>query len=245
MASLSTSVRVGNCTVRPHAAKAATDGHDAGCPAVKLAGLTGGIGSGKSTVGTLLAQRGAVIVDVDLLSRELQQPGRPVFAAMVGRWGDAIVRADGTLDRQAVADIVFNDQDELAAIHAMTNVPMEEEIYARVSAHHDSDRVVVLEAALFAGGPKLYGITGLLVVDTPDELAVARIVSGRGMRESDARARLANQRPREERLRHADFVIDNSGSPAALAPHIERAWTWLRALPDGVIERRLPTPDTT
>ena len=92
---------------------------------------------------------------------------------MVERWGDAIVRTDGELDRQAVADIVFNDQNELAAIHAMTNVPMEEEIYARVSAHHGTDRVVVLEAALFAGGPKLYGITGLLVVDTPDESAVA------------------------------------------------------------------------
>jgi dephospho-CoA kinase len=212
---------------------------------VKLAGLTGGIGSGKSTVGTLLAERGAVIVDVDLLSRELQQPGRPVFDAMVERWGEAIVRADGELDRQAVADIVFNDQEELAAIHAMTNEPMEEEIYTRVSAHHDTDRVVVLEAALFAGGPKLYGITGLLVVDTPDESAVARIVSGRGMREADARARLANQRPRDERLRHADFVIDNSGSPAALAPQIERAWTWLRALPDSVVVRRLPAPDTT
>src|SRR3954454_9962317 len=98
----------------------APDGCDAARPEVKLAGLTGGTGSGKSTVGALLAERGAVIVDVDLLSRELQQPGRPVFVAMVERWGDAIVRADGALDRQAVADIVFNDPNDLAAIHAMT-----------------------------------------------------------------------------------------------------------------------------
>ena len=89
--------------------------------------------------------------------------------------------------------------------------------------------MVVLEAALFAGGPKLYGITGLLVVDTPDESAVARIVSGRGMREADAcgRAWRTNART-HERLRHADFVIDNSRSPAALVPQVEAVWTWLR-----------------
>ena len=158
-------------------------------PAVKLAGLSGGIGSGKSTVAARLAERGAVMIDVDQLSRELQQPGRPVFVAMVERWGTAIVRADGELDRQAVADIVFRDRDEVAAIHAMTNEPMEEEIYARVSAHHDRDEVVMLEAALLAGAPRLYGMAGLLVVDTPEESAIARLVSMRGMSEEDARER--------------------------------------------------------
>ncbi len=210
---------------------------------MKLAGLSGGIGSGKSTVAALLAERGAVMIDVDVLSRELQQPGRPVFVAMVERWGSSIVRADGELDREAVAKIVFNDRDELAAIHAMTNVPMEEEIYALVSAHHDSDRVVILEAALLAGAPRLYGMAGLLIVDVPDESAITRLVTMRGMSEEDARARLAHQLPREERVRHADFVVDNGGAPDALPAQVERAWTWLRSLPDGEVQRRLPPPE--
>jgi dephospho-CoA kinase len=207
---------------------------------VKLAGLSGAIGSGKSTVAALLAERGAVVVDVDVLLRELQQRGRPVFAAMVERWGTRVVGADGELDRQAVADIVFNDRTELAALHALTNEPVEEEIYARVSAHHDSDRVVVLEAALLLGAAGLYGTRGLLVVDAPEESAITRLVVSRGMPEADARARLENQPSRDVRLRHADLVIDNSGTPDELLPQVERAWTWLRSLPDGEVQRRLP-----
>jgi dephospho-CoA kinase len=209
---------------------------------VKLVGLSGGIGSGKSTVGRLLTGRGAVVIDVDELSRELQQPGAPMFDAMVDRWGARVVRPDGNLVRQAVADIVFRDQGELAALHAMTNEPIEEELYARVGAHQDSEDAVVLEAALLSGAPGLYGITGLLVVDTPVETAVARLVAARGMTESDARARVANQPTRDSRLEHAGFVLDNAGSMDALERQIDRAWEWLRSQRDARLERRVSAP---
>ena len=205
---------------------------------MKFAALAGGIGCGKSTVSALLGERGAIVLDVDLISRELQQPGRPVFEAMVERWGDGIVGADGTLDRQAVADIVFEDRDEMAALGAITSPAMEEEIYVRAGAHHGSDRVVVLEAALLSGTPGMYGTTGLLVVDAPEDVVVDRLVSQRGMAEADARARMANQPTRDRRLANADFVIDNSGPPEELDHQVEQAWAWLLSLPDGEVEAR-------
>jgi len=206
---------------------------------MKLAGLAGGIGSGKSTVARLLTAKGALIVDVDLLSRELQQPGRPVFAAMVDRWGARILARDGSLDRQAVASMVFHDREEMAALHAMTDKAIEDAMHERVFLRQGTDGIVVLEAALLAGAPRgLYGVSGLLIVDAPDEVAVDRLVRSRGMEEADARARLASQPPRETRLGNGDFLIDNGGLPESLEPQVERAWEWLRSLPDGVFERR-------
>jgi dephospho-CoA kinase len=207
---------------------------------MKLAGLTGGIGSGKSTVAKLLRARGAVIIDVDRVSRELQQPGRPVFEAMVARWGPAIVAADGTLDRQAVAERVFADRTEMAALMALTSPAIEDALYTGAAAHHDTDDVVLLEAALLVGSPRLYGISGLIVVDVPPEVALQRLTDGRGMSATDAQARMANQPPRELGLRNADLVIDNAGPPEWLKPQLEQAWRWLRSLPDGRIVPRPP-----
>jgi dephospho-CoA kinase len=209
---------------------------------MKLAGLAGGIGSGKSTVAGLLTAKGALAVDVDLLSRELQQPGRPVFSAMVGRWGGRILAPDGTLDRQAVADLVFHDPQEMAALHAMTDVAIEDAMYHRVSLRHGTDDIVLIEAALLAGAPRgLYGTSGLLIVDAPDEVAIDRLVRSRGMGEADARARLASQSPREVRLARGDFIIDNAGLPDELDPQVQQAWEWLHSLPDGLFERRTPS----
>ena len=209
---------------------------------MKLAGLAGGIGCGKSTVGTLLARRGAVVIDVDQISRQLQRPGEPVFEAMVARWGDRIVAPDGALDRQAVADLVFADGREMAALMAMTSPAIEASLYERVGAHHETDHVVVLEAALLAGSPRLYGILGLIVVDAPVETAIGRLVAGRAMSDRDARARMANQLSREARLRAADFVVDNSGTVEALDDQVDRAWAWLTSLPDGRIQPRQAGP---
>jgi dephospho-CoA kinase len=205
---------------------------------MKFAGLSGGIGSGKSTVGRELAQRGAVVIDVDLLSRELQQPGKAVFTAMTERWGDRIIGPDGTLDRQAVADIVFMDADEMAALMALTSPALEAALYERVENHEETDAIVILEAALLAGAPRLYGIGGLIVVDLPDDEAARRLVQSRGMREDDARARMTHQPDRESRLLNADFVIDNSATIDALSPQLELAWRWLETLPDGRLVAR-------
>ena len=201
---------------------------------VKFVGLGGGIGAGKSTVGTALAKRGAVIIDVDRLSREIQRPGSPVFDAIVDRWGPAVVGPDGQLDRPALGRIVFADSAELAVLtNEITAPAISRAIVERASAHLGTTTVVVLESASLLGGPRrLYGLEGLIAVDVPTEIALTRLVERRGMTEDDARARIGKQRTREERLAAADFVIDNSGDHAALAPRLDQAWTWIRGLPD-------------
>ncbi len=157
---------------------------------------------------------------------------------MVRRWGAAIVLADGTLDRQAVADRVFSDREELAALGAITSPAIEDEIYRLVGTHHGTDAVVLLEAAPLSQSPGMYGICGLLVVDAPEDEVMKRLVDLRGMTEADARARMANQPTREARLANADLVIDNSGPLEHLRPEIEKAWRWLLSLPDGEVRRR-------
>lgn len=198
---------------------------------MKLMGLTGGIGAGKSTVSARHRERGAVIVDADAITKELQQPGTDVFAAMVARLGDRIIAADGTLDRQAVADIVFNDPEELKALNAIVHPAVGVEIFRRIEASTSTDDVVVLDIPLLRKDGR-YAVSGILVVDTPVDVAVHRLVEQRGMDEADARARIANQISRDERLELADFVVDNGGSPDDLDAQIESAWTWIQALPD-------------
>ena len=195
-----------------------------------LVGLTGGIGSGKSTVSALLAERGAVIVDADAIVRELQQPGAPVFEAIVERFGPGVVAADGTLDRGALAGIVFNDADALKDLNALVHPATGVVIAERVAAQRGTDAVVVLDVPLLAEGRR-QTVQAVLVVDTPVEVAVQRLVEHRGMPEHDARARIANQATREQRLALADHVVDNSGDRAALEAAVDRAWAWMQGLP--------------
>ncbi|MGK2958233.1 MAG: dephospho-CoA kinase [Acidimicrobiales bacterium] len=196
---------------------------------MKLIGLTGGIGAGKSTVSAKLAQLGAVIVDADAITRELQQPGRPVFEAIVERFGAEIVAADGTLDRQALADIVFNDKAALADLNMLTHPAVGVAISERVAAETDTDHVVVLDVPLMVESG-MYAVAGLIVVDVEPEEAVRRLVTHREMNEDDVRARMARQASREDRLAKADVVIDNSGEPDALDDQIEWVWKWIERL---------------
>jgi dephospho-CoA kinase len=205
---------------------------------VKLMGLTGGIGAGKSTVSARLRERGAVIVDADAITRELQQPGTDVFAAMVARFGDGILAVDGTLDRQRLADIVFNDAEELKALNAIVHPAVGVEIFRRIEERTSTDDVVVLNIPLLVEGGR-YRVGGVLVVDTPIDVAVRRLVEHRGFDEADARARIANQVSREERVAKADFVVDNGGTESDLDPQIDRAWAWIQSLPD-FLEQRAP-----
>jgi dephospho-CoA kinase len=199
-------------------------------------GLTGGIGAGKSTVSAALADRGAVVVDADAITRQLQQPGRPVFAAMVERFGAGIVAADGTLDRPAVAALVFPDPAALADLNAIVHPAVQAEIARHLAdaAAGPEDTVVVLdipllvEAAARSGGGG--GVAGTIVVDCDPEVAVRRLVDQRGFAEADARARIARQASRAERLARADFVIDNTGPRDALAVQIDTCWDWIRSL---------------
>ncbi len=193
---------------------------------MRLIGLTGGIGAGKSSVSALLAARGAVVIDADAITRELQAPGEPVFAAMVERFGPGIVAPDGTLDRQAVADIVFTDAAALADLNAIVHPAVGAEIARRLEAEAATEHIVILDVPLLveSGRDDLHA---LVVVDVDPELAVARLVEHRGFREDDARARIARQASREDRLAKADVVIDNSGTPDDLAREVAGLWTWI------------------
>lgn len=197
-----------------------------------LVALTGGIGAGKSSVSDRLRRRGAAVIDADDVVKRLQQPGQEVFAAMVGRWGDAIVTADGVLDRQAVADIVFADEDELKALNDIVHPAVRRDMSRQLDELAACDRVVVLDIPLLReGDAQRRGASGVIVVDCPVEIAIDRLVRFRGFERADAEARVAAQATREERLALADFVIDNSGDKAALDAEVDRCWDWLMARP--------------
>jgi dephospho-CoA kinase len=198
---------------------------------VRLIGLTGGIGSGKSTVSAALARRGAVVVDADAIVRELQEPGTVVFEEMVERFGPGIVASDGALDRAAVAEIVFHDRDALAALNAIVHPRVFEAIEARVAEQRGTANVVVLDIPLL-GTPGWPGLQGRIVVDLDPEVAIDRLVADRGFSEADARARIASQMSREDRLATADYVVDNEGSLRELETEVDDVWRWIQTLPD-------------
>jgi dephospho-CoA kinase len=197
---------------------------------VILVGLTGGIGSGKSTVSGLLAERGAVILDADAVARELQRAGQPVLAAMIERFGDEMLADDGELDRPRLAALVFADPAALADLNALVHPAVGVELVRRIEAARGTDAVVVLDSPLLAEHPR-DGMAATIVVDVPIETAVERLVHQRGMTEVDARARIARQISRDERLATADRVIDNSGDRAALEAQVDDLWAWLHTLP--------------
>ncbi|HYF46570.1 MAG TPA: dephospho-CoA kinase [Acidimicrobiales bacterium] len=195
-----------------------------------LVGLTGGIGSGKSTVSARLAELGARVIDADAIVRELQEPGTEVFAAIVERFGEGVVAADGALDRQAVADIVFNDPDQLKALNEIVHPAVGVEIAERLKAAAETDDVVVLDVPLLVESGR-DDMAATVVVDLDPELAIQRLVEHRGFDEADARARIARQVSREDRLAKATKVLDNSGTPDELVAQVDALWPWMQALP--------------
>jgi len=192
-------------------------------------GLTGGIGSGKSTVSRLLARRGAVIVDADAIVHELQQPGMPMLAVLAERFGAEIIRADGSLDRAALAGIAFADDESVKALNEIVHPATRAEMATRVLAQAGTSNIVVLDVPLVTGKRPDY-TSALVVVDTPVEVAIERLVAQRGMTEADARARLSKQITRAERLELADRVIDNSGDLASLERQVDDVWAWMHTL---------------
>ena len=195
-----------------------------------LVGLTGGIGSGKSTVSAMLAEHGAVIVDADQIARDIQAPGSPVLEAMAERFGQDIIGDDGALDRAAVAKIVFNDEAALKDLNGIVHPAMQSEIQRQIDEHRATDRVVVLDFPLLGENPRK-GLAATIVVDIPVDVAVQRLVEQRSMDEVDARARINSQLSREERLATATHVIDNGGDRDALLLQVEALWAQLLALP--------------
>ena len=198
-----------------------------------LVGLTGGIGAGKSTVSALLAERGAVVVDADRIARDLQTPGSPVLDRMAERFGAHIIRDDGSLDRAAVAGIVFGGSDEakqaLADLNGIVHPAMQDEIRRQIAEHEDTDHIVVLDFPLLGENPR-DDIAATIVVDAPVDVAVQRLVEHRGMEAADARRRIASQIGREERLAQATYVVDNSGDLDQLRAEVGELWAALEEL---------------
>ena len=209
-----------------------------------LVGLTGGIGSGKSTISSLLEGKGAIIIDADAIVREVQLPGSAVLTELAAKFGDGVLAADGSLDRQAVANIVFTDPEALKALNAIVHPAVGKEMNRRMIEQRTTDHVVILDIPLLTENPR-EGLQGKIVVDVPVEVQVERLVQYRGFDEADARARISRQATREQRLATADFVVDNSGDLADLQPQIDKLWLWLNSLPQlpADYEPITPTPN--
>ena len=193
-----------------------------------LVGLTGGIGSGKSTVARFLGEHGAVIVDADVFARDAVGAGSDAFEAVVGRFGDEVVGPDGELDRPKLASIVFADPAALADLEAIVHPEVRRMIADRIQAELDTDHVVVLVNPLLIEMGAHRDCDVVVVISADPETQVARTVA-RGMDEADVRARLAAQLPIEERARAADVWLANEDTLADLAAEVAVLWGWLAA----------------
>ena len=200
-----------------------------------LVGLTGGIGSGKTTVAAGLAARGAAVVDADEISRRILEPDGEAYEAVVDRFGPGVVGDGGRIDRPALAAVVFGDPVALADLNGLTHPVIGKVMAEQMAEAAATHEVVVLDIPLLSIATKdLFQFGAIVVVDTPEDVAVSRLVAQRGFTEDDARARVAAQISRDERRALADLVLVNAGDRDALEAEIDRAWAWL--------EERAATP---
>ena len=189
-------------------------------------GLTGGIGSGKSAVSERLAALGAVVLDGDKAARAIVEPGTPGLARIAETFGAGVLTADGSLDRAKLAAIVFSDEAARRKLNAITHPLIGEHIRAAEDAAVKAggpDTIVVHDIPLLAEGQRSAEFDAVIVVDVPPEVQVSRL-AGRGMPEDQARARMAAQASREQRLAIADIVIDNSGTLDDLDRRVGEVW---------------------
>ena len=209
-------------------------------PGMLVVAVTGGIGSGKSTVASLLESRGAVVIDTDVVAREVVEPGQPAHAAVVERFGPGVLSPDGAVDRAALAEVVFGDRAALADLNAIVHPPVRRVVEERVAARAGGDDVVVVVVPLLVESGWHAWFDVVVVVDCPEDVAARRLLEHRGMDETDVRRRLAAQATRAARLAVADHVVRNDGSIDALSAEVDRAWRWLDSLAHrtGDTERR-------
>jgi dephospho-CoA kinase len=194
------------------------------------AGLTGGIASGKSTIVRMLAALGCITVDADAIVARLYRPGEAGHEAIVRTYGTGVLLPDGEIDRKKLADIAFSSPQESQKLNALIHpiVVAEQARLFREAEERGEDAIYLVEATLLleSGGRKRFD--RIVVVDVDPEVQLARAV-GRGMTAEEAKRRIAHQMPREERLRHADYVLDNSGDEGAALREATRVYELLRA----------------
>lgn len=186
--------------------------------------LTGGIGSGKSTVAQLLAARGAVIVDADAIAREIVEPGEPALEEIRQAFGDELIDSDGRLMRSRLADIVFDDPQALARLNSITHPRIAARSAALLEAAPPGALVIYDMPLLVEQGPAaLAGWDAIIVVDAADEVRLMRLAD-RGLSREDALRRMAAQATREQRAAAADYVLDNSAGLDDLARAVDDLW---------------------
>lgn len=188
---------------------------------MRLIGLTGGIGSGKSTVAALLAQHGWQVVDADAIAREIVEPGQPALARLVEAFGEDILAEDGTLRRSLLAQRAFADAEHTQVLNSITHPAIEEETQRRFAAARAAgEPFVIYDMPLLVDKGLHTGMDAVIVVDVDTDTRIARLVEFRGLDEADARARIAAQVSDDVRLGAADYVIDNNGTLSQLAPQV-------------------------
>ena len=198
--------------------------------------ITGGIGSGKSTVSAALETRGAKLVDADEVVRELQRPNGEIFTNLVQEFGEIIINEDGQLNRQKLADIAFSDPGDLEKLNKIVHPAVGKEMAKRRNAFIRQGYIVLVDIPLLVtpegtlARKEYRDFTGKIVMDCDEKIAVSRRVKFRGFREDDAWARIDKQASRKQRLEFADFVIDNNGDNDSLEVQIDSCWSWMTSL---------------
>lgn len=196
---------------------------------MRIIGLTGGIGSGKTTVAERLRQKGAFVVDADKVAREVVEPGQPALAELAEAF-DGVITAEGILDRAELARQAFATPEATQQLNNITHPRIRErtdELFA--TAREEGREVVVYDMPLLIENGETETVDTVLVVDTPDETRVSRLVDSRGLDEDDARRRIAAQIDRDTRLAAADVVLDNSGDVESLIDQVDRFWEQVQA----------------
>ena len=195
-----------------------------------LVGLTGNIGSGKSTVTQMLSERGATIIDADVLARRAVEQGTVAFDKIVRRWGQDVLAPDGHLDRAALRRVVFADQEQLEELNQIVH-PEVERLRSRLvdQARKRGDRMVVCDIPLLFERHMTDRFDRIILVDAHRALRLERLVKDRGLRETEAMEMIAAQMPAELKRARADFVIDNDGTLTQLERRVHDVWTELNA----------------
>ena len=193
-----------------------------------LVGLTGNIASGKSTVAQLFSERGATIVDADILARRAVEVGTPAYQSIVRRWGTSILAPDGRLDRAALRERVFGFPEELEVLNEMVHPEvgrMRDRLVA--DARQRGDRIVVCDIPLLFEKNLVGDFDRIVLVDAPRDVRLDRLVKDRGLRETEAMEMIAAQMPAELKRARADFIVDNSGSLTELEEQVAAVWSAL------------------
>lgn len=194
-----------------------------------LIGLTGNIGSGKSTVAQLLSERGATIIDADVLARRAVELGSPAYKAIVERWGTSILAPDGSIDRTALRRIVFTDTAELEQLNALVHPEVERMRAGLVEqARHRGDRLVVCDIPLLFERHMTDSFDRIVLVDAPRPVRLERLVRERGLRETEAMDMIVAQMPAELKRARANHVIDNDATLTQLDTRVAEVWSALQ-----------------